>query len=170
MPPRRRRRKREQHFDDVAQFLERLDQHDAGALDLEPHHRVIARHRAGMRRGGFARRARAAGMQQHDRLAAARRPRRRGEEARGLAELLDDHRDHARVGIVDQIVDIILDPARRLVAGRYRKERPRPRLASVTASTAAIAPTARRCRRPAAPPSRSPGSLDEGQRNAVDDN
>ena len=59
-------------------------------------------------------------MEEHDRVAFRRRPHRHGEKPSRLAELLDDHCDHARVAILDEIVDIILDAARRLVAGRNR--------------------------------------------------
>ena len=39
-------------------------------------------------------------------------------ESARLAELLDDHGDDTRVGIIEQKVDIVLDAARGLVAGR----------------------------------------------------
>ena len=74
-----------------------------------------------MRRGAFARGARRAGVEQDDRLACRARPFGKRQEACGLAELLDDHRDRLRRRISDQMLDIILDARRRFVPGRYRR-------------------------------------------------
>jgi hypothetical protein len=79
-----------------------------------------------MGRGGFARGARFAGVEQHDGLAGGACPSGEGEEARRLAELLDDHRDHAGVRIADQVLDIVLDAACGLVAGRDRERDRQP--------------------------------------------
>jgi hypothetical protein len=108
-------------------------------------------------------------MQEHDRLACGGRPCRRGEKPRRLAKQLDDHCDRARVRILDKIFHVILDAARRLVAGRngigeakaparegHREHRGhRPGLGDEANAEPRAQPIA--------------GEFDEGQRNAVDE-
>ena len=125
------RRARGQHrtahgdLGDVAQFFERFGKDNACACNHRTHQLVIARHRAGVRRRRFPRRAGLARMQQHHRLARRPRSSRCGEERLRLAELLDDHRNHLRVGLIDHPVDIILHAAGRFVSGRDRIGNPR---------------------------------------------
>ena len=86
---------------------------------MHRHDGMIARHRPGM--GGGARRASgaAARMQQHDLLARCPRRARGGKETGGVANMFGDHADDGGVGLIDQIGEIILDPAGRFITGGY---------------------------------------------------
>jgi hypothetical protein len=74
----------QQDLGNVAQLLQRFGEDDARAFDLGAHQGVIARHGAGMRRGGFARRAGLAGVQQDDALARSMDGAGGGEKGCGL--------------------------------------------------------------------------------------
>ena len=103
---------------DIAQFLQAFDHHHAGAGDLRLHQGPVASHRAGMSRRTLARGARRARVEQHDRLARRLCASGQFQEPGGIAELLDDHRDHPGVRFVDHPGDIVLDARGGLVAGR----------------------------------------------------
>ena len=121
--------------------------------DQRAHDLVVAAHGAGMGLCGHARRGAAAGMQQHDRLAGRMRPARRRQEALRMAELLHHHQQDMGAFVVDQIVEEILAPVERLVAGGDRIARPRYRAdAAPRASRSPWRRFATRCRRRAARP------------------
>jgi hypothetical protein len=83
-------------IDDVAHLLQVVRQHDAGALDQHAHHVIIARHRAGMRRRGFAACGTLARVEQHDRLARGMRSLPTTSRKRAAGGSARDHRDRHR--------------------------------------------------------------------------
>ena len=122
-----------------------------------------------MGRGGFARGAGLAGVQQHDRLAQRSRAARGGEEAARLAELLDDHGDDLRRIIVQQIVDIILDARRGLIPGRHREAEAKVAAGEGGAQHAGHGPALRHDADALAVTQRGRVRFHEGQRHPVDE-
>ena len=68
-------------------------------------------------------------MQQNNVLAGVPRSLHQLQELLGLAELLDDHREHLRVTVVDQVIEKLLHSARGFVAGRNRVGNLQPMMA-----------------------------------------
>jgi hypothetical protein len=141
---RRRARRRDRaargNLGHIAQFLQGFGKDHPGPRHHRAHQLVIAGHRAGVGRGGFARGAGLAGMQQHHRLARSMGAPRCRQKALRLAELLHDHGNGVGIGIVDQPIDEVFHAARRLVAGGHRIGNAAFRASSMVPSTAAIAP------------------------------
>ena len=87
----------------------------------------------------------------------------------GLRGCLDDHCDRLRIGIVDKIVHVILDAARRLVAGGYGIGEAEAAARERHGEHRGHCPGLRDKANSATRAQKVARQLDEGQRNAVDE-
>ncbi len=101
----------------VAELLERVHHHHAGMPDLGAHHLVVAGDGPGVGRRRGARRGARAGVEEDQPLALPPRAAHQPEEAPGIPELLDDQGHDGRPVVVEDVLDEVLHPAHRLVAG-----------------------------------------------------